>query len=463
MNWLEEVTKRKEQLLSELETLLVIPSVREDDKATSDCPVGPGPKQALEHILSLADEAGFKTKMIDSLVGRIDWGEPGLEPFGILGHVDVVPTGEGWTSPPFTPTYQDGKLYARGVLDDKGPLFCTFFATRMLKEMGFVPKKHLQIIIGTDEESDWKCIDTYCQKETLPTYGFVPDAYFPIVNGEKGVASLVFHLPVQTEKEELKLTCFEAGLRENMVPEQAVATLTGPVPEACISAFESYLTEKELDGLWTKEENSVTFIVKGVSAHGSTPQKGKNAATFLACFLASWVESPGWLELLGTVLHEDHNAEKLGLFHQDEKMGTLMINVGLVSFNALSGGFIRANIRYPKGVELSLKTQKFLKKELASYGVGIEIINSKAPHYVAAEEPIVQTLLNIYHTQTGFPAHEQVIGGATYARLLEKGVAFGALFPDAQDTMHQVDEHMRVEDIIRATSIYAQSIAELVC
>ncbi len=37
------------------------------------------------------------------------------------GHTDVVPTGpvEQWSSPPFTPTYRDGKLFGRGASDMK--------------------------------------------------------------------------------------------------------------------------------------------------------------------------------------------------------------------------------------------------------------------------------------------------------------------------------------------------------
>jgi len=40
-------------------------------------------------------------------------------------------------------------------------------------------------------------------------------------------------------------------------------------------------------------------------------------------------------------------------------------------------------------------------------------------------------------------------------------VAFGALFPGREDVMHQKDEYMYVEDLLKATAIYAQSIYEL--
>ena len=75
----------------------------------------------------------------------------------------------------------------------------------------------------------------------------------------------------------------------------------------------------------------------------------------------------------------------------------------------------------------------------------------------------MKKLLDIYEEQTGQKGSERVIGGATYARLLKEGVAFGALFPTTQDTMHQADEHIPVADLLKATAIYAQAIAELAC
>ncbi|MFS8631341.1 MAG: dipeptidase PepV, partial [Bacillales bacterium] len=49
----------------------------------------------------------------------------------------------------------------------------------------------------------------------------------------------------------------------------------------------------------------------------------------------------------------------------------------------------------------------------------------------------------------------------TYARSLERGVAFGALFPGREDVMHQKDEYAIVDDLLKAAAIYAQAIYEL--
>ena len=84
------------------------------------------------------------------------------------------------------------------------------------------------------------------------------------------------------------------------------------------------------------------------------------------------------------------------------------------------------------------------------------------PHYVPGDDPLVQTLLSVYEKHTGLKGAEKVIGGGTFGRLLERGVAFGAMFPDSIDTMHQANEFMAVDDIINATVIYADAIYSLI-
>lgn len=59
----KEVEARKDDLLADLFTLLRIKSEREDDKATKEAPFGPGPVEALEKMLEIAERDGFTTKM----------------------------------------------------------------------------------------------------------------------------------------------------------------------------------------------------------------------------------------------------------------------------------------------------------------------------------------------------------------------------------------------------------------
>lgn len=148
---------------------------------------------------------------------------------GVLCHVDVVPPGDGWTSDPFSAEIRNGRIYARGAIDDKGPTMAAFYALKIVKDMNLPLSKRVRMIIGTDEESDWRCVEHYFKHEEMPTMGFAPDADFPIINAEKGIidASLLIpHRPNQAEPKAV-LVSFQSGLRLNMVPDAAEAVIEG--------------------------------------------------------------------------------------------------------------------------------------------------------------------------------------------------------------------------------------------
>ncbi len=52
-------------------------------------------------------------------------------------------------------------------------------------------KKRIHMIIGTDEESDWKCTDRYFKTEEMPTLGFAPDADFRVFMVKKALQHLI--------------------------------------------------------------------------------------------------------------------------------------------------------------------------------------------------------------------------------------------------------------------------------
>ena len=82
------------------------------------------------------------------------------------------------------------------------------------------------------------------------------------------------------------------------------------------------------------------------------------------------------------------------------------------------------------------------------------------PHYVPMEDPLVQTLLNVYEKQTGLKGHEQVIGGGTL--VVWNGGCLRCHVSDSIDTMHQANEFIALDDLFRAAAIYAEAIYELI-
>lgn len=461
INWKEEVKKYQDDFLEDLKELLRIDSVRNDDEATDEFPVGPGPAKALHKVLEIGKRDGFETKQLENWAGHIEYGD-GDEILGVLGHVDVVPVGSGWDTDPFDPVIKDGKLYARGSSDDKGPTMAAYYALKIIKDLDLPVNKKIRVIIGTDEESEWQGLAHYLENEQMPDLGFSPDGNFPIINGEKGNYEIDIETKASNEGD-LTLVLFESGLRSNMVPQDATAKIATEDPEALRDAFDTFISDQPVEGNAEIDSQTVTLNVVGKAAHGSKPQIGVNAATYLAVFLNTLDlggDAKTFTNLVETYLHDDPYGEKLGVAQEDDVMGNLTSNPGVFRFEDGDKGLITVNMRYAVGDNDMLTSQ--VTNTLTGEDIKIHVKKGKVPHYVPGDDPLVQTLLDVYARQTGFEAHEQVIGGGTYGRLLDRGVAFGALFPDSTDTMHQANEFMTIDDLMNAMAIYAEAIYELV-
>ena len=82
--------------------------------------------------------------------------DPSLEPVLLAGHQDVVPIdrhSEGdWTHPPFEGVVEDGVVWGRGAIDDKGALVAILEAVEHLVREGFEPRRTVYLAFGHDEE-----------------------------------------------------------------------------------------------------------------------------------------------------------------------------------------------------------------------------------------------------------------------------------------------------------------------
>ena len=99
-------------------------------------PFGPGPAAALEAFLSLAQEWGLPGENLSGYVGTVDLNNQPDTALHILGHLDIVDAGEGWTvTAPFQPKVVDGLLYGRGTADDKGPMVAALLAMKAIRDL----------------------------------------------------------------------------------------------------------------------------------------------------------------------------------------------------------------------------------------------------------------------------------------------------------------------------------------
>lgn len=193
--WINRLKEVQPMLFDGLRRMVAIPSIR--GKEEPDAPFGRGPKQALEEVLKIATELGFHTKNIDDKIGYAEYGENRADGayYGIFGHVDVMPLGEGWNSPPLSLTLREGKLFGRGTLDNKGPILSNLYALYVLKENGVTFDRPVRIVFGTNEENGFGCVKHYLTKEIPPTFGWTPDCKWPVVYGERGRLKVRVSLP----------------------------------------------------------------------------------------------------------------------------------------------------------------------------------------------------------------------------------------------------------------------------
>jgi succinyl-diaminopimelate desuccinylase len=466
IDWFMEASKRKDEMLEELKKFLSIESVLDETTGKDGAPFGEKIAEALNFMLKLGEKDGFRTRNVDGYAGHIELGE-GESLIGVLSHVDVVPAGDGWTSPPFAPEIRDGRLYARGAIDDKGPTMAAYFALKIIKELGLPLSKRVRLILGTDEESRWRCMAYYFEREEMPAMGFTPDADFPIITAEKGLMDImVVGLNEETDAEEGAWTIaeLEAGQRVNMVPDFARVKLVGDGDVFELKEkVQEYLLSRRIQGYAAEANDDVTIVFHGCSHHGSEPDKGLNAALELARFLGTIpLDHAGgsYIRMINDLLVDSFFGEKLGIAQEDDIVGRLTVNAGVFGYKRNGEKFVRLNVRYPvKGN--SSEILKRIEEKVADYGLKINDIDHKPAHYCEPDHPLVKTLARVYEEQTGEKAKLLAIGGGTYARALDTGVAFGPLFPGKEETAHQKDEHIEVEDLIRATAIYAQAIYEL--
>src|SRR5262252_9482205 len=118
--------------------------------------------EALEETAELVQQllagAGFETQQlqVEGAAPAVYGEQPGRSDFTLLlyNHYDVQPVDplELWDSPPFEPTLRDGKLFARGSVDDKGQLFLHIKALEAhLSSRGSLPVNVIVLAEGEEE------------------------------------------------------------------------------------------------------------------------------------------------------------------------------------------------------------------------------------------------------------------------------------------------------------------------
>ena len=199
----------KDELLKDLNTLLSFESV--DGEKNDEC------DNALNFILKRAEDFGLTGERTTDKSGHITLGNSG-KLCGVLTHLDVVPAGNSWSVPPYALTEKDGRLYGRGIADDKGAALVTLYCLKAIKDSGVKGVNTLRAIYGTGEETGMEDMENYFKKNPLPDMAFTPDSDYGICFAEKGILQLEVSTLLNNAT---TLSQFHAGRAVNAVPDRA--------------------------------------------------------------------------------------------------------------------------------------------------------------------------------------------------------------------------------------------------
>lgn len=504
LSWLET---HQQALVADVAELLRIRSVKEEPGGPG-APFGRPIARALEKALQAGDRLGLRTANVDGYAGYVEWGD-GPELVAVLNHLDVVPEGAGWSVPPYAGVVQDGKIWGRGAVDNKGPAVAALYALAALAHAQVPAKRRVRLILGTDEESGMRGLRYYLEHEGQPTLGFSPDALFPIVNGEKGIMRALLSkdlVPARTAAEPSgawQVESFQGGERANIVPDQARLRLVwaGPAgrPGGGAAAADAESWQRRLqeaaervlqearakagseargqlalevaavDGAAGAAGHGVSGALgtafprleikaQGIGAHASTPEQGINALALITAVLleAGIPLEPPHADAI-RFLHGAMATDGSGLDVRcaDDLSGPLTNNLGVLQWE---NGRITANfnLRYPirqSGEELAARIRAVAQARGFTADIGDD-----PPHYVPPEGELIQALQKAYEEETHQPAKLLTMGGGTYARLLKNAVAFGPVFPGQPELAHQRDEYISVADLLACTRICLRAL-----
>lgn len=439
----------KADILKDIESLVNIPSVRDMGSKADKAPFGKEIRRVFDAFAKIAKAKGFAVEDFDGYAMHACTGDSDRY-IGVLGHLDVVEAGNlnEWKRNPFRMEEHDGIVYGRGVNDDKGPMVAALYAAAILMEQKLPMKYPIRIIAGGAEETTWECMDHYFSLHQQPVCGFSPDGNFPIVNGEKGILQVCFAYPLADDEIHIY-----TKRRLNYVCDELIVEM----PKTMNTAFIAHASEIE------EKVDHICIVYRGTSALSRNPQRAENAIFGFVKDFIHCIEVSAEMKLLLMMLHEqfedDFYGEKSGLYHEDQEMGTSSVCPMSINWNTETRELC-LDVRYVK-----TKNKTILMQELTSiakkYQAQLTLIQHKRLLFVETDSMLIHSLKKAYYKVMGEEAETFTKGGASYARTLDHGVAFGATFPDEIPLVHMPNEHMPITSLLKACAIYYEALYEL--
>jgi acetylornithine deacetylase/succinyl-diaminopimelate desuccinylase-like protein len=154
-----------DKILARLVEFASIPSVSTDPAHAADMEAA-----ARWVAAELAASGPIAVRTIETQGNPVVYGEwlgaPGKLTVLVYGHYDVQPPDPlgKWHSPPFTPTVRDGRLYARGVSDDKGPMLIPIKVARAFFKVAGALPINVKFMFEGEEEIGSPSLDAFIRE-----------------------------------------------------------------------------------------------------------------------------------------------------------------------------------------------------------------------------------------------------------------------------------------------------------
>lgn len=437
------IDAHRDEMIALLRELVAVRSVQ--GKAEPGYPFGREPARALDIMLRRCSEYGLAVENVENYAGSADLGtDPQL---AVLSHLDVVPEGKGWTSDPYTLREEDGRLFGRGTIDDKGPAVAALFAVRAVKELGIPLKKGVRLIFGTNEENGSADLEYYRSKRDLPPMVFTPDGEYPVINAEKGMLRVYFSAHMGESGKQIS-----GGTVINAVPSECTCFYAAGGNRSagvCHSSSGQNIAPEVSENM---------EIFRGVSAHASAPEKGENAITK---FLAFHKGEDEILTALAELFpHGETDGRSCGLGFRDEVSGDMTCVLSMLNTDDRDTLHGAVDIRFPLD-RTKAGISSIICGKLEDAGFTVDSCEGVEPHCTDGDSEFVKSLLSAYTEVTGDAGRCIAIGGGTYVHEIEGGVAFGAEFPGEDCNMHSPDEFITVENLLKNAEIMAEAIVRV--
>lgn len=456
MNLEQAVLNQSEAMIKSLQESLRIPSVQ--GPAVEGAPYGVEVRRCLDHALDTACRLGFSVTDMDHQMGWCEYGD-GEEMVAVLGHLDVVPEGDGWSFEPYGGEVRDGMILGRGTTDDKGPTIAALYALAAIKESGLPIRRRIRLFFGTNEETGSNDMKYYVSHGgEMPVMGFTPDGEYPVINGEKGIINVTFSKKYNQETAPVRLVRLKGGLAPNVVPACAEAEFI------CSADLAKDIAGRSIDKVhFSLTDTGFVVQAEGVSAHGSTPELGENAIGRLLQALDTLQldgELAKAIQFISEKIGMETDGSSAGIYLEDDISGRLTLNLGTIEGDD-KGFSMKINYRYPVTKSYDDCGYKFIEL-FKQAGFTLESETHKASLYIPEDSELIQSLLRVYAEKTGDNnGRPKSIGGGTYAKALPNTVAFGPIFPGDEVREHEPDEYIEIDKLIKNAQIIAAAMYEL--